>query len=223
MELEGEQLILAPRQRVWDALNDPDVLLKCIPGCEELQKINDNEMEARLLAKVGPVRARFTGKVRISDQVAPNSYTLHFKGSGGAAGIASGQSAVTLHDEGESTRLHYTVQASVGGKLGQVGGRLIDASAKKMAADFFRTFNEYVAPAPDTKTPEIEPAARAHGSHPVTAEPGNANVTMLPPSALASQPATAAPTAAWSGELRRVLWLCIGIALGAALTHMWHV
>jgi carbon monoxide dehydrogenase subunit G len=215
MELEGEQLILAQRQHVWDALNDPNVLLKCIPGCEELKKISDNEREARLLAKVGPVRARFNGKVMISDQVAPSSYTLHFEGSGGAAGIAKGRSVVTLHADGDQTRLHYTVQASVGGKLGQIGGRLIDASAKKMAADFFRAFNDQVAPASNIAVADAKSAK--HMDDAKTATP-SASV------AVAGQTAAAVVSASgWANEFQRVLWLAIGIAVGAGLAHLWHV
>lgn len=213
MELEGEQLILAQRQHVWDALNDPNVLLKCIPGCEELKKISDNELEARLLAKVGPVRARFNGKVMISDQVAPSSYTLHFEGSGGAAGIAKGRSVVTLHADGDHTRLHYTVQASVGGKLGQIGGRLIDASAKKMASDFFRTFNDQVAPAGKVALTDSMPAVRVQAAK--TATPSTPVV--------AASHALVASGSEWAKEFQRVLWLAIGIVLGAGLAHFWHV
>lgn len=219
MELAGEQLIHAPKQQVWDALNDPDMLLKCIPGCEELTNTNENEMQARLMAKVGPVRARFTGKVNITDQTPPDNYTLHFEGSGGAAGIASGQSVVTLHEEGTSTRLHYTVQASVGGKLGQVGGRLIDASAKKMAAEFFRSFNENITspdtdsiPEPEATTPELEPS----GTNPPV-EQDERPIAHTPPAVV-----TAAPSS-WSGEVQRVFWLGLGMAIGATLVHFWHV
>lgn len=216
MDLEGEQLILAPRQQVWDALNDPAVLLECIPGCEELAKINDNELEALVLAKVGPVRARFKGKVKMSDQRPPFSYTLHFDGSGGVAGIASGQSVVTLHEEGEQTRLHYTVQASVGGKLGQIGGRLIDSSAKKMAADFFRTFNNHIAPTSTAETTE---------SH-ITAASSDSTVLPSTDAAKSGVSATQVTTAqkpGWTAEFQRILWLGIGIAIGAGLAHLWHV
>lgn len=221
MELAGEQLILASKQHVWEALNDPNMLLKCIPGCEELEKINDNEMQARLMAKVGPVRARFTGKVSITDQSPPDNYTLHFEGSGGAAGIASGQSVVTLHEEGSHTRLHYTVQASVGGKLGQVGGRLIDASAKKMAAEFFRSFNEIIA-APETDDVS-EPVATTPESPAEPQTPKVAAEQARPAPEPVFQGTVTPSTSVWAGEMKRVLWLGIGMALGAALTHFWHV
>ncbi len=137
MELTGEQIIRAPRQTVWDALNDPAILARCVPGCEEIQKISDTEMHTRVTLKIGPVRARFAGKILMSDVNMPSSCTLTFEGSGGAAGFAKGRSGVRLTEEGQGTRLSYSVEASVGGKLGQIGGRLIDSSAKKMADEFF--------------------------------------------------------------------------------------
>jgi carbon monoxide dehydrogenase subunit G len=214
MKLEGEQIVMAHRQHVWDALNDPNVLIRCIPGCEELKKVSDNELHARILAKVGPVRARFSGTVLIGDLVAPSSYTLHFEGSGGAAGIAKGESAVTLYDHGEHTRLHYTVVASVGGKLGQIGGRLIDASAKKMAADFFKTFNDQVGLASETSVAEAVSAIR-----PDVAATALQTASLQP---IAHGPVLAAP-GLMTAELHRIMWLAIGLALGAGLAHLWHV
>src|ERR1035437_203028 len=141
MELTGEQLVRAPRQQVWEALNDPTILSRCIPGCEEVNKVSDSEMHTRVAVKVGPVRARFSGRIFMTDVVAPSSCTLTFEGSGGAAGFAKGRSVVKLTDAGSGTRLAYSVEASVGGKLGQIGGRLIDSSAKKMADEFFAAFD----------------------------------------------------------------------------------
>jgi hypothetical protein len=149
MELAGEVLIDAPRERVWAALNDPTVLQASIPGCEELVDTSPTERSARVMVKVGPVRARFTGKVTLSEVQPPHRCRLGFEGSGGAAGMASGHSQVELHEQDGGTRLTYTVKASVAGKLGQIGGRMIDASARQLADQFFEAFKAQVAPLPE--------------------------------------------------------------------------
>src|SRR5689334_7661184 len=146
MEMTGEQLIPLPQQRVWEALNDPEVLKACIPGCESIDKTADTEYAVAMIAAVGPVKARFNGKLKLSDLNPPSSYSLAFEGSGGAAGFGKGSAHVDLVPEGDATRLRYTANASVGGKLAQVGARLIDGVARKMADDFFTRFNEKVAP-----------------------------------------------------------------------------
>jgi hypothetical protein len=146
MEMTGEQFIPLPQQRVWEALNDPEVLKACIPGCESVEKISDTEYKLAMTAAVGPVKARFTGKLLLADLNPPNAYSLAFEGSGGAAGFGKGSSRVTLVPEAEGTRLTYTAKATVGGKLAQVGSRLIDGVAKKMTDDFFTRFNETLAP-----------------------------------------------------------------------------
>ncbi len=145
MQMSGEYRIPAPRHAVWDALNDPEVLKQCVPGCEELVRNGENGFDAKVVAKVGPVRAKFAGTVQLSDIDAPNGYTISGQGQGGAAGFAKGGAKVTLQDDGDDTVLRYTVDASVGGKLAQIGSRLIDATAKKMADDFFSRFAEIVA------------------------------------------------------------------------------
>jgi carbon monoxide dehydrogenase subunit G len=145
MEMTGEQRLPAPREVVWAALNDPEVLKQSIPGCEEIQKISDTEMTAKVSAKVGPVSAKFTGAVTLSDLDPPNGYTISGEGKGGVAGFAKGGAKVRLEPDGDGTLLRYEVTASVGGKLAQIGARLIDATAKKMAEDFFRRFSEQVA------------------------------------------------------------------------------
>jgi carbon monoxide dehydrogenase subunit G len=144
MEMKGEQLIAAPRSAVWASLNDPDVLRESIPGCEELVKQSDTEFAAVVNAKVGPVSARFKGKVTLSDISPGRSYTISGEGQGGVAGFAKGGAQVSLGDEGEQTRLSYAVTAQVGGKLAQIGSRLIDGVARKMADDFFARFNQAV-------------------------------------------------------------------------------
>lgn len=149
MEMSGEQLISAPQQTVWDALNNPDVLKACVPGCESIERTADNEYLVLMVARVGPVSAKFKGKLALSDIRAPNSYAISFEGQGGAAGFAKGGAQVRLAPETTKTRLSYDVKASVGGKLAQIGSRLVDAAARKVADDFFRNFNEKVGAAPD--------------------------------------------------------------------------
>jgi len=145
MDMSGEVRIPASQERVWAALNDPDTLRQAIPGCEELTKISDTELEAAARAKIGPVSARFKGKVTLSDLQPPTGYTLSGEGTGGAAGFAKGSAQVTLRPDGDGTILHYTVKATVGGKLAQIGQRLIDGAAKKMADDFFEKFSALAA------------------------------------------------------------------------------
>src|SRR6266481_6106916 len=140
MDMTGEYRITAPRQRVWEALNDPTVLQQCIAGCEEIVKVSDVEWTAKVTAKVGPVKAKFGGKVTLSDLDPPNGYTITGEGTGGAAGFAKGGAAVKLVDEGDGTLLTYTVKAQVGGKLAQIGSRLIDGASRKLADEFFGNF-----------------------------------------------------------------------------------
>jgi uncharacterized protein len=145
MDMTGDYVIKASRQAVWDALNDSEVLKRCIPGCEEVDKTSETSFTAKVAAKVGPVKARFTGEVTLSDLDAPNSYKISGEGKGGAAGFAKGGAEVKLTDaEGGGTTLSYVVDAQVGGKLAQIGSRLIDSTAKKMAGEFFKTFGEIV-------------------------------------------------------------------------------
>lgn len=158
MEMSGQQRIAAARETVWAALNDPEVLKQCIPGCQELTKEGDNAFAAKVRAKVGPVSANFTGQVTLSDIVPPESYTISGEGKGGAAGFAKGGAKVSLAEDGEGTLLSYDVDAKVGGKMAQLGARLIDGTARKMADDFFSRFSELVAPTPE-EAPEEAPEA----------------------------------------------------------------
>ena len=144
MEMTGRYRIPASRDKVWDALNDPVVLKACIPGCEALEKTSDSEMTATVKAKVGPVSATFTGTVTLSKLDPPNGYTISGEGKGGPAGFAKGGADVTLTDDDGMTLLTYTAKAQVGGKLAQVGARLIDATAKQMADQFFAAFAKKV-------------------------------------------------------------------------------
>ena len=138
MDMTGEYRISASRETVWDALNDPEILKQCIAGCEELEKISDTEFTAKVTMRVGPVSAKFSGKVELSDIDEPNGYTISGEGSGGVAGFAKGGASVKLADEAGETVLTYDAKAQVGGKLAQIGSRLIDSTARKTADDFFK-------------------------------------------------------------------------------------
>lgn len=145
MEMTGERLIPAPKQRVWDALNDPAILKAAIPGCENVEKLSDTEMKANAAIKIGPIAARFAGKVTLSDMDPPNGYTISGEGQGGVAGFAKGGATVRLADADGGTLMTYDVKAQVGGKMAQLGARLIDATAKQMADAFFERFANLVA------------------------------------------------------------------------------
>ncbi|MEM1074404.1 MAG: carbon monoxide dehydrogenase subunit G [Pseudomonadota bacterium] len=142
MELKDEITINAPKDAVYAALNDPDVLQKCIPGCEELIKHSDTELEAKVVLKVGPVKARFSGQVTLDTAGAPDEFSLSGQGNGGTAGHAKGGADVTLEGLGDETVLRYDARAEIGGKLAQLGSRLIQGTAKKLADKFFKSFAE---------------------------------------------------------------------------------
>ena len=146
MDMNSERRLAASRQAVWVALNDADVLKQCIPGCESLEKLSDTEMTAKVTLGIGPVHATFTGKVTLSDLDPPNGYRLSGEGTGGIAGHARGGATVHLSDDGEGTLMRYEAQAEVGGRLAQLGGRLIDSAAKKLADQFFEKFAAVVGP-----------------------------------------------------------------------------
>jgi carbon monoxide dehydrogenase subunit G len=192
MEIKGEYRIAAPREKVFAALNDPAVLQACIPGCESLEKTSDTEMKAKVRLRIGPVSASFTGKVTLSDIDPPNGYKISGEGQGGAAGFAKGGAVVSLREDGGETVLTYNVDAQVGGKIAQVGARLIDGTAKKLADEFFGKF-----------------AAMVGGPPPVVAVAGvsSAGEVVSPPS---PPPGTSA--AAQRGYRH---WLVIGV--GAAV------
>ena len=171
MQMTGEYRIEAPRETVWAALNDPEILKQAIPGCEEIEKVSDTEFTAKVKAKVGPVSAKFSGAVTLSDLDPPKGYTISGQGKGGPAGFAKGGAKVSLEEDGGATILRYEANAQVGGKLAQIGSRLIDATAKKMADDFFSSFAEVVAgPAPAEaalETPATAEAAPGGGLRPI--------------------------------------------------------
>ena len=146
MHFEGEELVEAAKIEVWEALNDPKILKDCIPGCTSIEKVSDSEFHLSMAAVVGPVKAKFKGKLKLENLSPPDSYTLTFSGSGGVAGFGKGEARVNLISANERTILKYAADASVGGKLAQVGARLIDGVAKKMAHDFFSTFKKHFTP-----------------------------------------------------------------------------
>ena len=211
MKMNGEFRVPTDRETVWRALNDPEVLKECLPGCKEIEKTSDTEMTATLALKVGPVKATFAGGVTLSDLDPPNSYTLSGQGQGGAAGFASGEARVRLEEDGDGTVVHYDVDAKVGGKLAQIGSRLIDSTAKKLAKQFFDSLAEKLgggeeadeaeaaAPAVEAKPaqPEPEPPAAQPAEAPAEATPADA---AGPPLAPAAQ-RMGLPTAAWAAAV----------------------
>ena len=166
--MTGEQLIEAPQQDVWRGLNDPQVLQECVPGCEAIELIAENQYQVLMVARVGPVSAKFKGKLTLSDIRPPDSYAISFEGQGGPAGFAKGSAQVALKGEGDKTRLGYEVKANVGGKLAQIGSRLVDAAARKVADDFFRNFNEKLSAAEHADTAQH---ADEHHPEPVPRDP----------------------------------------------------
>jgi hypothetical protein len=187
MKITGEHRIPADRQTVWKALNDPEILKACLPGCEEINKSSDTEMTAKLTARVGPVRAHFTGAVTLSDLDPPNGYTLTGEGQGGAAGFASGTAKVRLSDDPVGTLLQYEAEARVGGKLAQIGSRLIDSTARKLSEEFFGAFAEKVGGGP-VASPESDDSGRGEGTERAASKPG-------------AGARKSVPTAVWVGGL----------------------
>lgn len=161
--MTGEQLIAAPQQATWEALNDPDVLKACVPGCESITLVNPNEYQVLMTARVGPVSAKFRGRLSLSDIKPPHSYALAFEGQGGPAGFAKGGAQVKLVPEKDQTRLIYDVKANVGGKLAQIGSRLVDAAAKKVADEFFQNFNKRMSSTEDATVVIPPPPGHGHG------------------------------------------------------------
>ncbi|HSY88503.1 MAG TPA: carbon monoxide dehydrogenase subunit G [Verrucomicrobiae bacterium] len=198
MDMTGEFHIPAPRDTVWKALNDPEILKRSIAGCEELEKTSDTEFTAKVTAKVGPVKARFTGKVTLSDLDPPNGYKITGEGQGGAAGFAKGSAEVHLEPEGDGTLLKYVVHAAIGGKLAQIGARLIDGAANKMAGEFFSSFaSNVVGSLPTTASAEAAPTAAT----PADAAPAAGPAVSRPVTANALAPSRGLPPWVWVGGL----------------------
>jgi uncharacterized protein len=191
MEMTGEERIAATQAATWAALNDPEILKACIPGCESIERVADNEYQVLMVARIGPVSAKFKGKLSLADINPPASYSLAFEGQGGAAGFGKGSARVRLEPDGKGTLLRYEAKANVGGKLAQIGSRLVDAAAKKISQDFFAAFNEKVG-APQDAGGANGPAASGHEAHapqPVPRDPelptvSNASLAFLAAGAL---------------------------------------
>jgi carbon monoxide dehydrogenase subunit G len=167
MDMSGSRTVPADIETTWRALNDPQVLKACIAGCESVERVSDNEYRLTMTARVGPVSARFTGRIVLADIVAPTSYTLSFEGQGGAAGFAKGEARVALADNNPGTRIDYQAKAQVGGKLAQIGSRLVDGAAAKVADDFFARFADRLGgPLPAT----VDADATNISANPVTRE-----------------------------------------------------
>ena len=196
MEIKGEYRIPASREKVFAALNDPAVLQACIPGCESLEKVSDTELKAKVRMRIGPVSAAFSGKVTLSDIDPPNGYRISGEGQGGAAGFAKGGAVVALADDAGQTVLTYNVDAQVGGKIAQVGARLIDGTARKLADEFFGKF-----------------AAMVGGPAPEAATEGVAVGGSTPPAGNDTMAAPSPPPAATQRGYRH--WLIIGIGAAA--------
>ena len=212
MKMNGEFRVPTDRETVWRALNDPEVLKECLPGCQEIEKTSDTEMTATLALKVGPVKATFAGGVTLSDLDPPNGYTLSGQGQGGTAGFASGEAKVRLVEEGGETVVQYDVDAKVGGKLAQIGSRLIDSTAKKLAKQFFDGLAEKLGGGDEA---EPEPAAPAEPEAPAADAP-----EQDPPAADAGPPLEPAakrmglPTAAWAAAVVAVAVVLILVFTG---------
>ena len=161
MDMQGSRQLAITQQQAWDALNDPAVLKACIPGCDKVESTGENQYAIGMALKIGPVSAKFAGKITLLDIVPPKSYTINFEGQGGAAGFGKGNSAVSLVANDAGCELNYTVHASVGGKVAQLGQRLIDGAAKSMAEDFFKRFDEAMQAAHPAAYATKEVAAQA--------------------------------------------------------------
>ncbi len=218
MRMAGEQRIAASRQRVWEALNDPDILKQCIPGCQSLEREADDRLAAVAEVKIGPIGARFKGMVTLSELDPPNGYTITGQGNGGVAGSAKGGAKVRLSDDGGGTLVSYEVDAEVGGRMAQLGGPIIDATAKQLAGKFFTTFGQVVGG-----------AAAAAEAAPVAAEVAPAQVA-APVAAAAAPTVVHAPSAPapaggypWGWIAAVVLAILSGFLLARSTMADWWV
>jgi carbon monoxide dehydrogenase subunit G len=203
MEITGQQIIAAPLQDVWNALNNPEVLKHCLPGCEKVEQVSPEEFHMLIKAAVGPLRASFKGVLRLTEANPPNACVMNFEGQGGAVGFAKGLSSVELTAVAEGTQLSYTAKVQIGGKLAQVGSRLIDSVAKKMADDFFKVFKEQLAPAQATEASTSKALTVTHGvAHGTELD---ANASKLLPAPNANLPAPSSDTPAHGNEVDDLL------------------
>jgi carbon monoxide dehydrogenase subunit G len=220
VDINGEQRIPAPQSTVWDALNDPEALKASIPGCESIDKVSDTQFTARITMAVGPVKAKFSGDVVLSEIDAPNAYTITGKGSGGAAGFGKGSARVTLVPDRSGTLLRYEAKASVGGKLAQIGQRLVDSAAKKMADEFFTNFTAYLTAKGVAATAQTMAGAKSTIAATELAPD-------LPPTAAADVASAANQTGlpmtppSQNKKMSPAVW--IGIAVVAAVVLIWFL
>ncbi len=207
MEILGSQVIPASQQAVWDALNSPEVLKKCLPGCESVELVSPNLFKVVITAAIGPLKAKFNGTLNVTEAVPPQSCVLIFEGQGGAVGFGKGSSSVSLSAVEAGTELKYSAQAHVGGKLAQIGSRLIDSVAKKMSDDFFKAFNKEIS---DQSTPSpAEAAPEATTPSPSTPSPV---ATATINSTVAAKVTESAP----DGKVP-ASWLIVAAGVGAAI------
>ncbi len=179
MDMQGSRQLAITQQQAWEALNDPEILKACIPGCDKVEPTGENQYAIGMAVKIGPVSAKFAGKITLADIVAPESYSINFEGQGGAAGFGKGNSAVKLLPNADGCELQYTVHASVGGKIAQLGQRLIDGVAKSMAEDFFKRFDEAMQAAhPAAYAAKAEAADGAIAATVATKDKENAGIPL---------------------------------------------
>lgn len=213
MELTGQQRIAAPIDKTWVALNDPGVLKECIAGCDSIDRVSEREYAVAMGVKIGPVNAKFRGKLLLDNLNPPNSYTINFEGQGGVAGFGKGSADVKLTPDGAATLLDYSARAQVGGKIAQIGSRLVDIAAKKMADDFFTAFNAKVAGAAAAETTAVAEAAAG-----VAAEAAASASTGAPAMAGGTGgPAAGSGGSAPGSGMPTWVWVAIAAALVAAI------
>jgi carbon monoxide dehydrogenase subunit G len=205
MDIIGQQVIPATRDEVWNALNDPVILKACLPGCEAVERISPEEFQVVIKTSIGPLRARFEGSLKITEALAPESCVMHFEGQGGAVGFGKGSAVVNLRETEEGTELSYEAKAQIGGKLAQVGSRLIDSVAKKMADDFFKALRKQLMPA------DLEASASSVllATERAIPTPTAVLVTEAAPTAQSTQGSSSPKVPAW--------WLGPAAVLGALL------
>jgi uncharacterized protein len=202
MEMNGQRQLAVTQQQAWDALNDPEVLKQCVPGCDKMELMDDGRYNVGMAVKIGPVSAKFSGKIAMADAKPPTGYTLNFEGTGGVAGFGKGTSNVSLIPNAEGTLLEYTVNAQVGGKIAQLGQRLIDGASKSMADDFFARFEQVLAERyPRAQVDVVE--GETVGAVSTSAEKLNSSASRPPPK---------------TGGLK-LSWVVIGVLLGAAFYY----
>jgi len=210
MEILGSQIIPASQQAVWDGLNSPDVLKKCLPGCESVELVSPDVFKVIITAAIGPLKAKFNGTLNVTEANAPHSCVLIFEGQGGAVGFGKGSSSVTLKPVEGGTELTYSAQAHVGGKLAQIGSRLIDSVAKKMSDDFFKAFNKELG---GLSAPSQDSAPSSENTAAVTQQPMSA----APVAISSTSSATPNIQASNSGQQVPASWLIIAAAVGAGI------